>query len=139
LTGLLNPLSFCTKLFLSYFVNCFNCCFLPPLPVAIRALPDLCLEIVSVSFGVQNWTPMVGQIWKPIDTLPGRSDAASAVGAIGNPSGWKRSTATSVLGFPPRERGRDYATSWKRNLDVLVPLQNFFSSDDDAGTPMDAT
>jgi hypothetical protein len=41
-------------------------------------------------------------------------------------------------GIPPRERGRDYATSWKRNLDVLVPLQNFFSSDDDSGTPMDA-
>jgi hypothetical protein len=41
-------------------------------------------------------------------------------------------------GIPPCERGRDYATSWKRNLDVLVPLQNFFSGDDNAGTPMDA-
>ena len=41
-------------------------------------------------------------------------------------------------GIAARERGRDYAPSWKRNLDILVPLQNFFSSDDDARTPMDA-
>jgi hypothetical protein len=41
-------------------------------------------------------------------------------------------------GIAARERGRDYAPSWKRNLDILVPLQNFFSSDDDPGTPVDA-
>src|SRR5205823_12983129 len=41
-------------------------------------------------------------------------------------------------GIAARERGRDHARSWKRNLNVLVPLQNFFSSDDDAGKPMDA-
>ena len=41
-------------------------------------------------------------------------------------------------GIAARERSRDYAPSWKRNLDILVPLQNFFSGDDDAGTPMDA-
>jgi hypothetical protein len=41
-------------------------------------------------------------------------------------------------GIPARERGRDYAPSGKRNLDILVPFQNFFSSDDDPGTPMNA-
>src|SRR5260221_10131831 len=40
-------------------------------------------------------------------------------------------------GIPPRERSPDYGNSPKRNLDVLVPLQNFFSGDDNAGTPMD--
>jgi hypothetical protein len=37
-----------------------------------------------------------------------------------------------------RERGFDLAPAGKRNLEVLVPLQNFFRSDDNSGTPVDA-
>jgi hypothetical protein len=40
-------------------------------------------------------------------------------------------------GVSARERGLDWAPTGKRNLDLLVPLQDFFSCNDDSGTPMD--
>jgi hypothetical protein len=40
-------------------------------------------------------------------------------------------------GIPARERGLDYAPTGKRDFDVLVAFQNFFSGYDDSGTPMD--
>jgi hypothetical protein len=41
-------------------------------------------------------------------------------------------------GIPARERGLGYAPTGKRDFDILVSLQNFFSGYDDPGTPMDA-
>jgi hypothetical protein len=41
-------------------------------------------------------------------------------------------------GVPTRERCLDQAPTRKRNLDVLVLIENLFGRDDDPGTPMDA-
>jgi hypothetical protein len=39
----------------------------------------------------------------------------------------------------PDERRLDQAATRKRNLDILVLLQDLFGGDDNAGTPMDST
>jgi hypothetical protein len=57
----------------------------------------------------------------------------------GQPIGLEAQHSDVRTGVSTRERGLDEAPTGKGNLDALVLLQNFFSGDNDAGMPMDAT